>query len=218
MIKNEQMKLQIIDSKTAADHYYLEESDKCFYLGEYTSNKGYAHSTTNQLILNLKKSLEKKDTPEWKFKQQAINIYANAIYKTFQSKSLEKTIFVPVPPSKKKDDPLYDNRLVEILTKASAINNNNKFKILELVSQMVTTDCFHNNIRLKPNQLAGYYKYNTFALKYNPECIIVFDDILTTGSHFKAMQKVILENFPYPVKNIYGLFLARRIIPEDNIF
>ena len=36
------------------DHWYLRESDQCYFFGEYTPGKGWAHSQTNQLVLNLK--------------------------------------------------------------------------------------------------------------------------------------------------------------------
>ena len=36
--------------------------------------------------------------------------------------------------------------------------------------------------------------------------IIIFDDVLTKGSHFKAMQKIL--NLQYPQIPIVGLFIA----------
>ena len=37
----------------------------CFFLGEYTTGGGYQFSPTNQLIWNLKKSVDRRGRPEW---------------------------------------------------------------------------------------------------------------------------------------------------------
>lgn len=34
---------------------HLTAADQCYFLREYTSGRGFAHSETNRLILNLKK-------------------------------------------------------------------------------------------------------------------------------------------------------------------
>ena len=45
--------------------------------------------------------------------------------------------------------------------------------------------------------------------------VIIFDNVLTTGSHFTAMKQRLLASFPG--LNIVGVFLARRVFPTDNI-
>lgn len=53
-------RLTKIDDLTRPDHFYLTPEDACYFLGEYTARKGYAFSPTNQLVLNFKKSLDKR--------------------------------------------------------------------------------------------------------------------------------------------------------------
>ncbi len=46
--------------------------------------------------------------------------------------------------------------------------------------------------------------------------IIIFDDVITTGRHFKAAQYKIKEKFPSA--NIVGLFVARKVWNNDSNF
>ncbi len=51
---------------------------------------------------------------------------------------------------------------------------------------------------------------------YNPSVdeIMIFDDMLTTGCHFKAAQKLILDS--YPNARVNGVFTVRRDIREEQ--
>jgi predicted amidophosphoribosyltransferase len=42
-----------------------------------------------------------------------------------------------------------------------------------------------------------------------PSLIAVVDDVLTTGAHFKAMKRILIETFPDV--SVVGVFLARRV-------
>lgn len=43
---------------------------------------------------------------------------------------------------------------------------------------------------------------------------VVFDDLLTTGAHFKAMKSALMERFA--AAKITGVFLARRVPETDD--
>jgi hypothetical protein len=66
-------RLSKIDELTRRDHTFLEAGDDCYYLGEYTARAGFAFSGTNDLIQNLKKPMDRRGTPQWKWKTWAIN-------------------------------------------------------------------------------------------------------------------------------------------------
>jgi hypothetical protein len=51
----------------------------CYFLWEYTAGGGFAHSATNSLILNLKKSMDRRGRPEWPYKEQAIAMAGNGL-------------------------------------------------------------------------------------------------------------------------------------------
>jgi hypothetical protein len=71
-------RLTEIDDLTRPDHFYLMADDACYFLGEYTARKGFAFSPTNQLVLNFKKSLVKRGSQQWKYKEQAMGQAATA--------------------------------------------------------------------------------------------------------------------------------------------
>jgi predicted amidophosphoribosyltransferase len=48
-----------------------------------------------------------------------------------------------------------------------------------------------------------------------PQTILVIDDVLTTGCHFKAMKQVLLNRFPNTA--IIGMFIARRVPEADDL-
>lgn len=65
-------RLTEIDDLTRSDHHYLGDGDRCLFLGEYTARKGFSFSTTNQVVLNFKKSVDRRGRPEWQHKERAI--------------------------------------------------------------------------------------------------------------------------------------------------
>ena len=108
-------RLTEIDDLTRPDHSYLELSDRCYFLGEYTARKGFSFSATNHLIHNFKKPMDRRGRPEWPYKEQAIQNAATALRAAFLPEGLSVLTLVPIPPSKAKTDPLYDDRMVQML-------------------------------------------------------------------------------------------------------
>jgi hypothetical protein len=108
-------RLTKIDELARPDHYYLTPADDCYFLGEYTARKGFAFSATNQLILNFKKSMDKRGTAQWRYKDRAIGEAAAAFRAALTGEWLDIATLIPIPPSKAKTDPLYDDRLVRML-------------------------------------------------------------------------------------------------------
>jgi hypothetical protein len=66
-------RLSKIDELTRPDHTFLDVADDCYYLGEYTARAGYAFTATNDLIQNLKKPMDRRGRPEWRYKIWAID-------------------------------------------------------------------------------------------------------------------------------------------------
>ena len=104
-----------IDELNLADHYYLEPADECYFIGEYTAGRGYAHSATNQLIYNLKKSVDRRGLAEYRFKEEAIAQAGYALSQFLNPTFIQNGTFVPIPPSKSRDDPLYDDRISRVI-------------------------------------------------------------------------------------------------------
>jgi len=118
-------------------------------------------------------------------------------------------VFVPVPPSKIKTDPLYDDRLVRTLQAMKQAKD-----VRELVIQTENMAASHGTTaRPKPEDLVAKYRIDQTLCNPPPTTCIV-DDVLTIGCHFRAMSAVLKPKFPSA--RIIGLFIARRVIPPAD--
>lgn len=195
------------------DHAHLSSEDECYFLGEYTARRGYAYSSTNNLISNFKKSMDRLGLPEWPYKRIAIKKAAKALAEAIGEDELGGVTLVPIPPSKAKGDPLYDDRLVQML---KAIPASGKLDIREIVVQKMSTDLVHQSeSRLTPEQLEAIYEVDRRLLTPDPPLIAIVDDLLTTGAHFRASKSMLSSCFP--ATKIIGLFVARRVPDTSDL-
>ncbi len=204
-------RLSRIDELTRQDHTFLDAADICYYLGEYTARAGFAFSETNDLIQNLKKPMDRKERPEWRYKTRAIERSAQMLEEVLPEEWIARVTFVPVPPSKVRDHADYDDRLVQILRK---FTKGKTLQIRELIVMSESIDAAHltENPR-RVGDLIEKMKLDRSIAEPSPGGICIFDDVLTTGSHFKAAQTLLQPVFPgIPLA---GLFLARRV-PEAS--
>ena len=198
--------LTAVDQLTQPDHTYLSPEDKCYFLGEYTARKGFAYSETNSLILNLKKKPDRRGRPEWQYKDRAILTAAKALQISIKDEWLRGATFVPIPPSKAKTDPLYDDRMTRVL---KAIDRHNPVDCRELIVQTETTEAVHEaEVRLGPAEIRELYVLDQDLLEPRPDQIVICDDVLTTGAHFRAAQSVLCDEFPNAL--VVGCFISRR--------
>jgi hypothetical protein len=206
-------RLTKIDDLTRPDHFYLTPDDECYFLGEYTARKGYAFRATNQLILNFKKSTDKRATAQWRYKEKAIAEAAAAFRVALNKEWLNSATLVPIPPSKTKNDALYDDRLVRVLR---GIRGNPELDMRELVFQRASTAAVHDQEnRPTPEQLQANYGIDQALCEPDPKMIGLFDDVLTTGAHFRAASAALKQSLPGI--RIIGFFIARRV-PEAADF
>ncbi len=144
-----------IDELTRSDHYHLEQSDKCAFIREYTPRTGYRYSQTNQLVLNLKKPMERRGLSDWKYKRTAILDAARLFRSALTPEELDLHTFVPVPPSKARDDPSHDNRMSQVI---QAMRPSRSVDGRELIVQVASTEAVHDSdLRLKPREIAALY-------------------------------------------------------------
>ena len=214
-------RLTKVDALIRQDHWRLTDADDCYFIGEYTASQGYSYSPTNNLISNFKKTMDRREWPEWRYKDQAIQTAAAAFRKALGPKDLDRLTFVPIPPSKAKSDPLYDDRLTRML---GAIRPKPPLDVRELVVQTESTDSVHVGDvvrRPAPEEIQALYRIDETLdkklTKPAPDTIAVVDDILTTGAHFRAAKSVLSIHFPET--SIIGLFIARTVrIPAADDF
>ncbi|MBF6570866.1 MAG: hypothetical protein IVW54_18525 [Candidatus Binataceae bacterium] len=199
--------MQRIDSLSLGDHYHLTEEDECYFWGEYTARKGFSYSATNNLIINFKKSPLKRSKPEWRYKEEAIERVVAFFREVLKPEIFSLVTFVPIPPSKAVGHAEYDDRLLRTLR---LISQGRNADIRELALQTETITAAHDaDVRPRPDDLVGVYEINEPVATPAPQNIFIFDDVLTTGAHFKAMQRVLSNRFQGV--RIIGIFIARRV-------
>lgn len=202
-----------IDDLTLPDYHYLEPDDRCYFVREYTSREDYSFSSTNDLISNFKKTMDRRGKAEWKYKERAILSIASEFRKLLPAESLSKMTLVPMPPSKAKDDPDHDDRMLRVLKN---IDQEKNLDIRELILQNKSIPAVHfkGSYRHDPQELAEIFYIDEDISEPAPQKLAIFDDVLTTGAHFKAAQGIIQER--YPGISVIGIFIARRIFNTDT--
>jgi len=114
---------------------------------------------------------------------------------------------VPIPPSKVKDDPLYDDRMLRMLRK---LGHSLEVDIRELILQRESMVAAHENEdRPSLEELFRNYYIDETIAEPPPKAVALFDDLLTAGAHFKAAQAQIKTR--YPGVHTVGIFIARRV-------
>lgn len=207
--------LKRLDDLIRRQHTFLNDKDEIYFLGEYTIGAQFSHSNTNKLILNYKKPLDKKELPEWIYKERAINEVAELFRLTVLNtiglaERINNATLVPIPPSMSKESPAYDDRNYRMLKAFMP-----KGDIRELILQKETRAPLHfPNTKRSPYDLAKNYYLNEEAHIPHPKEIWLFDDILTKGTHFRTIHDLLKKEFHNTP--IVGFFIARSIIREQK--
>lgn len=128
-------------------------------------------------------------------------------------KWLSMATLVPMPPSKVKSDPMYDDRLIQML---QVLGTGLQLDIREMIAQRRSTGAAHSTeARPRVDELRDNYLIDEALVDPPPRVIGVIDDVLTTGSHFKAAQLLLRSRFP--AVKVYGIFVARRVPDSADI-
>ena len=199
-----------IDDQNRSDHYNLTADDECYFLHEYTSHKNYSFSDTNKLISNLKKRPSLAGTAQYRYKGLAIRDCAAAFGEGLRPDWLATGTLVPVPPSKARDHPDYDDRILQI---CRAIPATRAVDVRELVFQTQSLPADHEGgPRHSIEDLLEVYRIDESKATLAPYGIAIVDDVLTNGTHFRAMKTILQQRFPEVP--IAGVFVARRVFPN----
>lgn len=203
--------IHVSEDEKERGHFYLDNDDQCLYLGLYHPDQN-PNSGLNQHIWNFKKkpSIATTNPAEYRYKAPAIRTLANKLRGSFTEKAVnERLTFVPIPPSKARNDPEYDDRLVKLLQR--------------MVTGAATPD-IRDILSTKRSRTASHSLSSTFSstavadlqatidiqipANFQPrKYIILVDDVLRRGTHFKACKNLIKANFPDT--HVAGVFLAR---------
>lgn len=192
----------------------MADDDRCLFFGEFYSHLGWKGGPTNQLITNYKRGpveIEASDKTRQLqyYKDQAIAEVANGIRRQVGQEWVERLTFVPIPPSKIPGDPDYCDRLEVTLRRAFAGYNAD---VRPLLRQTESTPSDHKNPgnRIKYGNLLAITEIDGGQLQVPVrERIVLFDDVLTSGKHYKVAKTRIQEQIPDAI--IDAIFIARCI-------
>lgn len=197
-----------IDATLRREHFHLRDDDECYCLGEYAPRAGFGAGPVNNLIANLKKPVSKRCLPEYRHKEEAIRQAAQLVRSAFQRSQLAQCTFVPIPPSKMPGDPLFDDRLTRVLQTGTP-----ELDVREVLTLRQSMRAHHEHAdherRPGPEALRSLLAVDAAALA-SPlrPTLVLFDDVLTAGTHFRACKDCLLPHAPQA--RIVGLFLGRR--------
>lgn len=195
-----------IDKLLLSDYRHLDSSDECYFLREYTPGHGYAWSIANGLISSFKTSPTLRDTPRWHEKGEALEQLARELQASVDPAWLRRATLVPIPPSKAPGHPEHDDRMLQLLRKLGP----GPLDVRELLYQARSMDAAHvSSVRPRPDDIVTSYRIAKSLSMPEPTQIGLFDDVLTTGAHFKAAQEFLRAQFPGVP--IHGIFLARTV-------
>lgn len=194
------------------DHWHLTPEHDCYFFGEYTARAGYSHSSTNQIITNIKKKPALKGTSQWQYKLRDMQLAAAAIRGAINPQSFGIVTLVPIPPSKQRNDPEYDSRMFDIAKMISP-----QADVREIIETIAPRQSLHgSDQRLQPDELRATLGLNEALCSPTPQNIILLDDVITTGCSFVASKRILEARFPgVPIS---GIFVARRAVDIGSAF
>lgn len=161
--------------------------------------------------MNLKKKpSERKIKSGWHYKELAIKQSSKEFAFALDAKWLDEATLIPIPGSKARDHPDYDDRMEKI---CKGIRGG--LDVRSIVKQITSMDASHTasgGNRASVEELIANYKIDETLTDPAPVNIGIFDDVLNVGRHYRAMHTVLSQRFPKVP--ITGIFVARTIRPN----
>lgn len=205
------MTLKKVDELGIRNCPYLTDSDECFYWHEYEARATFRHSDSNQFVWNFKKPL---DANGQLYKQRAIqsaaDLWTGLVEHVYSQNAAWQFEIVIMPTSKSREDALYDDRLLRTLeiVQQNLADSPAEVSFIEVAHTRCSRIAAHQGgNRLSPNDLIRSWEIDLDKLAQISRDVIIFDDVLTTGSHFAALKQVIRQY--RPTVEVRGVFLAK---------
>lgn len=202
--------LRSLDHTGRAHHCFLEASDRCHYLWDYVP--GAARAQTHRWIWELKgrRWIPAAAAAATRHQRRAIEAAALALRAALPQAWVEQTSWSPIPSSQDSGDAQYDDRLLRLLRMAFGGYDAD---IRPLIRQIGSSLPDHRGPhRLPFAELHALMRVDEMRVAERPlrPEVVLFDDVLTTGKHFKCAQARLREALG-PVC-ISACFLARRVL------
>ncbi len=208
--------LRWIDGQLRVEHCYLEPADSCCYLWDY--RPGRSRAGCEGIICDLKRRPSEVSRSEVsrRVKLTALDRAASALRQAVPRAWAEDASWCPIPPSGGSNDGEYDDRLACILRTAF---EGYDVDIRCLLSQVQSTRPDHwCTRRLSFESLYSLMRVDHTALSQRAVRghLVLFDDLLTTGKHFKCAQRHLREEAGAGLR-ITACVLARRVLAPSRL-
>lgn len=197
-----------MDETVKSEHAALSRAGDCYYLLEFFPGNRYGFQSGNDLVKNFKRQIDWCGAIALKRKEWAIRDAARLLRPAFASLvDFATTTLVPVPPSKIRSSPFYDDRVGRLLR----LSCSSGADVRELiVCRGDRTPAHQSADRPSVGALLENYGLGEVGEEVVRERIVLFDDVVTSGIHFVACRRFLLERFPG--REVIGVFLARRVL------
>lgn len=209
------LRLSKIDAQNRGDHAQLDVTDEgnVFFWREYTARKDYKFSETNQQIKNFKitPAIKRANPSRSHHKERALQLLALEVSKFIIPTVAQRGgTIVPIPPSKLVGDPDHDDRIVRMLQRAAG---NQTVEIRSVIAHRENMAADHEGTtRLSFNERLQLTYLEPALLMPIPSWVIIFDDMITNGTHYKVAKHLL--STAWPGVPITGVFIARRVHPS----
>jgi len=201
-----------VDLVRLADHAFLSSSDRCSFVLEFNSGFGPRLCERLHILRDFKcaPSAALARAHLARRKRRAIGFMAGMLRAAVSRSAAQQVTWVPVPPSKARPDPDFDNRLVQTLRIAF---RDYDVDVRPLLFQARSTPADHlGRTRLTADALTDNLRLDLSSLGQAPvrQAIHLFDDVLTTGKHYKCCERRLRDSLPHTP--VFGVFLLRRAL------
>ena len=197
---------QKVTDISAANHRCLERDDFCIY---YRTKERHVYNNfteTNSILANFKKrpSHCRGNTQMAMYKERGIETVTRDVAGFFESNPGMSFLLIPAITSKACDDPEFDNRLIRVCSNvAKALPNVCCADLLYVGSSILSA---HSGGARDVSYIASQIGVRGGFDMRGFDRVFIFDDVLTTGAHFKACQWALAK--AYGIR-AYGIFWAR---------
>ena len=192
---------------------YLEEKDRCFYLFDYIPRGKWHSSLGNQAIINFKRDKSSKDDQRvWYYRNKEIKKFARAIHAFIEYAKILNPVIIPLPTSKPRSSPNFNDRLDATIRQLKIINPHYDTRLcLDRRSEQTPVSC--RGIRDVDIIMQTSYIADKKPIAPDRQVILI-DDVLTKGTHFKAYKCMVMEHYKISSDDIIGLFIAKTSATE----
>lgn len=216
---SEELRWTYVDPVIKSTRRYLGEEDLCYYY-LIKDKRGWSdgpHAKANQLVINFKhdpRDFAPNSAPMY-YKGQAVKTLAGCIKSFFVAQEdvlRDKNVFlVPIPTSMPRSAQGYDARLDSLCKIVE--RGVSWVRYLPLLDTKQDIGKAHAGSGSRdPDLLAENMVCGEIPHSGSERYVVLVDDVLTTGAHYAACKRVVLNKYPDVI--LLGLFLSVHVNDE----